>query len=121
MKFEGEYKNGERNGKGKGKLNVFHNNKFIFEGEFLNGIRNGKGKLFYDGKIIFEGEYLYDKRIKGKEYLDGRLKYEGYYLNGKRDGEGKEYNSLGSLIYEGEFSKGKKMEWKRKRILLEKW
>ncbi len=34
-----------------------------FEGEYLNGIKNGKGKEFdTKGKIIFEGEYLNGKR-----------------------------------------------------------
>ena len=33
--------------------------KLEFEGEYLNGERNGKGKEYYDnGKLIFEGEYL---------------------------------------------------------------
>ena len=35
----------------------------IFEGEYLNGERNGKGKEYnYDGGLIFEGEYLNGKR-----------------------------------------------------------
>ena len=36
----------------------------IFEGEYLNGQRNGKGKK-YDryGNLIFEGEYLNGYRI----------------------------------------------------------
>ena len=41
-----------------------------FEGEYLNGKRNGKGKE-YDcfGKLIFEVEYLNGKRNeKGKKY-----------------------------------------------------
>ena len=30
-----------------------------FEGEYLNGERNGKGKEYYhNGKLEFEGEYL---------------------------------------------------------------
>ena len=42
--FEGEYLNGERNGKGK-EYNIF--GKLEFEGEYLNGERNGKGKEYY--------------------------------------------------------------------------
>ena len=31
----------------------------VFEGEYSNGQRNGKGKeYYYDGKLKFEGEYL---------------------------------------------------------------
>jgi len=43
--FEGEYLNGERNGKGK---EYKCEGKLKFEGEYLNGERNGKGK-----KILF--------------------------------------------------------------------
>ena len=57
----------------------------FFEGEYLNGERNGKGKEYsYDGKLKFEGEYLNGKRHgKGKEYLN-KLFFEGEYLNGER-------------------------------------
>ena len=41
--FEGEYINGERNGKGK---EYYDNDKFIFEGKYINGKRNGKGKEY---------------------------------------------------------------------------
>ena len=50
-----------------------YNNKLLFEGEYLNGERNGKGKeigTFFS--ITFEGEYLNGKRNgKGKEYYSG--------------------------------------------------
>ena len=46
LSFEGEYLNGERNGKGK-EYNDFCNN-ISFEGEYLNGKRNGKGKEYYN-------------------------------------------------------------------------
>ena len=41
MIFEGEYKNGKRNGKGK---EYSTDGDLIFEGEYKNGKRNGKGK-----------------------------------------------------------------------------
>ena len=69
LKFEGEYLNGERNGKGK----EYEYGNCIFEGEYLNGERNGKGKEYiynYDSgtnTIIFEGEYLNGKRWNGKD------------------------------------------------------
>ncbi len=60
--FEGEYLNGQRNGKGKTYLN---NGKLKFEGEYLNGQqRNGKGKEYdYYSNIQLEGEYLNGKRV----------------------------------------------------------
>ena len=128
--YEGEYVDGERNGKGK---EYNYNGKLIFEGTYLNGERNGKGKEYNDnGELIFEGEYLYGFKIKGKEYgnkklifegeyineqkwngkgkeydYDGKLIFEGEYLNGETNGTGKEYK-YGELIYEGEYLNGKK-------------
>jgi len=123
LTYEGEYKNGERNGKGK---EYYDNGNLIFEGEYLNGKRNGKGKEYFNCKLIFEGEYLNNKRLvgigydinggdimytlsnningNGKEYgYDGSLVFEGEYLNGKRNGKGKEYNYFGKLVFEGEY------------------
>ena len=83
-----------------------YSDSLIYEGEYKNGERNGKGKEYYiNGKLKFEGEYLNGKRNgKGKEYdIRGKLLFEGEYLNGKRDGIGKEYYYNGILKYEGEY------------------
>ena len=82
--FEGEYKNGRKNGKGK----EYNNKKLLFEGEYLNGKR-WNGKLYgKDGCIEFE---IKDGNGKIKEYYDdGKLKFEGEYLNGEINGKGKE-------------------------------
>ena len=65
MDFEGEYLNGNINGKGK-EYNLFGN--LIFEGEYLNGKKNGNGKEYdyEEHYIIFEGEY--------KKISDGMVK-----------------------------------------------
>ena len=133
--FEGEYKNGKRNGKGKEYYDYFAG-KLKFEGEFLyNKKWNGKGynenlniiyelingtgivKEYDNGKLEFEGEYLNGKRNgKGKEYdWDGKLKFEGEYLNGKRNGKGKEYYDNVKLKFEGEYLYGK--EWEKEMII----
>ena len=40
---------------GNGKIKEFdYNNKLIFEGEFLNGEKNGKGKEYLSGELFFE-------------------------------------------------------------------
>ena len=93
LKFEGEYLNGKRNGKGK---EYNSEEQLIFEGEFTNGKKwNGKIKEYddYYDRLIIEVEYVNGKRNgKGKEYYNnGRIKFEGEYLNGKRNGKGKEY------------------------------
>ena len=105
-----------------------------FEGEYLNGEKHGKGKEYYsDGKLKFEGFYKYGKKWDGKTYeqytfvnnnqvydlIDGKghfkesifadHNFEGEFLNGERNGIGKEYDySNGSLEYEGEYLNGKK-------------
>jgi len=33
-----------------------------FEGEYLNGEKNGKGIQYFRGKLDFEGEYLNGKK-----------------------------------------------------------
>jgi len=93
--FEGEYINGQRNGKGK-KCN---NDKLIYEGEYLNGKRHGKGREYKEGKLIFEGEYLYDFKIKGKLFINEKLEYDGEFLYNKK-WKGKGYDEYGNIIYE---------------------
>ena len=107
-----------------GKEYIGKDNILVYEGEYLNGERNGKGKEYYrNGKLKFEGEYLLGKEWigsifdgkgniilnnningKGKEYAwYDILRFEGEYLNGKRQGKGKEYFDNGQLLFEGEY------------------
>jgi antitoxin component YwqK of YwqJK toxin-antitoxin module len=59
----------------------------------------------------------------GKEYdFDGNLIYEGEYLNGVKNGKGKEYLN-GEIKYEGEYlngvRNGKGKEFKYNRLIFE--
>ena len=48
-------------GKNKGE----NNSRLKYEGEYLNGKRNGKGKEYdEEGNLIFEGDYLNGERKK---------------------------------------------------------
>jgi len=84
LKFEGEYNNDVRNGKGK----EYYNDELTYDGEFLNGRKHGKGIEYnYWGKIEFEGEFLNDMKWNGKfkEYNDnGEFIREVEYLNGEK-------------------------------------
>ena len=104
--YEGEYKNGKRNGKGKEYQILNNQNTLIFEGEYGKKW-NGKG-AFQIGEELFEGEYLNGERNgKGKEYYDnGKLLFDGEYLNGKK-WNGKGYNYEDNLEYEIKNGKGK--------------
>ena len=104
LKFDGEYLNGKRNGIGK-EYDSF-NKKLIYEGEYLNGLRNGKGKEYYDnGALKFDGEYLDGKQITGTKYDRNGTKI--YQLNNK-NGIGKEYGNQNMVLFEGEYLNGKK-------------
>ena len=118
--FEGEYINGQRNGKGKesyywenflydgeflndkknGKGKEYdEKNKLKYEGEYLNGQKNGRGKEYYiNGELKFEGIYLYSYKIYGKYYVRGKLEYEGDYLYNKK-WNGRGYDENGNVIY----------------------
>ena len=119
--FEGEFSEGKIwwNGYGK-EYDTFHN--LIFEGEYINGIK-GKG-VISENKInnkiyikdIDNNDVKYQKEIKNenelkyfKEYDEyNNIIFEGEYSNGKRK-KGKLYDKYGFLIFEGELSQGK--EW----------
>ena len=138
--FEGEYLNGEKNGRGKEYYYYERlKERLIFDGEYLNGKRNGKGKEFNkNGKLIFEGEFKNDYRSKGKEFVYEKLEFEGEYLFNKKwngngyDGESniiyelkngngkvKEYNNNdGYLEFEGEYLNGIKWNGKGHRFLI---
>ena len=91
-----------KNGNCKNIKEYNYNGILIFEGEYINGERNGKGKEYnYNGILIFEGEYLNGERNgKGKEYYNnGLLRFEGEYLKGKK-WNGKGYNLFGSIIFQ---------------------
>ena len=106
--YEGEYLNGERNGKGK--EYKAHVDYLIYDGEYLNGKRNGKAKEYFNCFLVFEGEYLNGKKWNGKintniegktyeikngkglflDFNNNNLDYfEGYYVNGEKNGKGK--------------------------------
>ena len=131
LKFEREYLNSKRNGKGK----EYYNGKLEYEGEYLYS-HYLNGKYYIGEKLEYEGEYLNDKKWNGKGYHkngnityelkngagtikeyddDGKLIFEGGYLNGERHGKGKEYDFDGKLIFEGEYKNGKKFNGKGKK------
>ena len=78
----------------------------LFEGEYLNGEKNGKGKEYnHHGDLLFEGEYLNGKEYNGKRYdPDGNMIYELKEGNGYV----KLYDVDGQLRFEGEYKNGEK-------------
>ena len=107
LQFEGEYRNGERNGKGK----EYDGKDLLFEGEYLNGKRNGKGKEYkqFPYKLVFEGEFFNGRRWNGKLYdIKDNKTYE--IKNGR--GLVKEYERYNNVLFEGEYIYGEKWNGK---------
>ena len=124
--YEGDYLNGERNGRGK----EYKYKSIIYEGEYKNGKRHGYGKDYRYEHVIFEGKYIDGKKWdgwgcdrdgvllckfeKGKGFIkvyegwNRAISFEGEFNNGEGNGKAKEYDFHGKLIYEGEYKDGKR-------------
>ena len=139
MRFSGRYIKYETKDKDKGKEYNSFTDEVVFEGEYKNGERNGQGKE-YDkfGNLIFEGEWKSGKRwnVKRlgnvstfkKELKEGKgvlyeyseckqILYRGEYSNGERNGKGKEFykgngDFSSELIFEGEYLNGNRWNGK---------
>ena len=82
------------------KLNIIIYNKKIKRKLGLNTI----------DYIRLSGKYRVEENGKIKDYssYDHRLLFEGQYANRKRNGEGKEFDEEGNIIFEGEYLDGKR-------------
>ena len=107
---------------GTGKVKEYNDfGKLIFEGEYLNGEENGKGKEYSEinGKLEFDGEYLNGKKWIGNiiKYNDGGKRiFEGFYVDGNINGKVKEWNNDEMLIFNGEYLNGKRWDSKKEKI-----
>ncbi len=81
-----------------------------YEGQWKNGQRNGEGVIFYNnGEKEYEGHWKDDQRHgEGVEYfyMEKIKKYEGGWKEGKKHGNGVLYNSKGMKRYEGQWKDG---------------
>ena len=102
-KYEGEFKNGKKNGKGK----IMYENGWIYEGEFSNDNQSGFGRLIQNDNEKYEGEWKNGKMNgEGMRIHNNGDKYIGNYINNVRNGFGKYYFSNGDY-YEGNWENGK--------------
>ena len=99
-KYEGEFKNGIMDGKGK----MTYKNKFEYQGDWKDGKREGKGKYVNtSSKDMYEGDFKCDKAEgKGVAIYNNGDKYEGDYKDWNKEGRGIYYYNNGDK-YEGEF------------------
>ena len=75
-------------------------------GDFKNGERHGKGVIIVGGELYFAGSFEDGEYIKGKLYDDGNLLYDGEFKREQYHGKGILYNEDGSVRYKGEFKNG---------------
>ena len=76
------------------------NSKIKYEGEYVNGLKEGKGKEYLGDKLLFEGEFSQGKRWNGKIKecdSNGVLLFEGEYKEGEKNGVSKDYKLDGGL------------------------
>eukprot|EP00986_Skeletonema_menzelii_P012298 scaffold6723_cov73-Skeletonema_menzelii.AAC.1 len=75
-----------------------------YEGEWKNGLRNGVGTFKWTSGSSYEGEWK-DNKKHGRgtyKWSDGRS-YEGEWKDNNFHGKGIEKNSDGSVLYDGEW------------------
>ena len=109
--YEGDYVNGEREGKGKYAMS----NGDVYVGEHKDGMWHGKGKLTYANGKVEEGIWSYGEMDPKPVIIGpGKAKFEwndktyvGAYVNGKRTGKGK-MTTLNGDVYEGDFVDGQR-------------
>ncbi len=73
-----------------------------YEGEWKNNMRHGKGHFFWNDGQHYKGNYLNDKRDGyGVYYWENGDRYEGEWKNDQRNGKGEFFNSKGKLKARG--------------------
>ena len=83
--------------------------------QYIKRLQNKLNIGLFNYKLYSWRYIISEENGKVKEYYsyNNKLIYEGEYSNGKRNGKGKEYNAEGKLVYEGEYFNEKKWKWKR--------
>ena len=92
-RYEGELKNGKREGKG-----VFYfKDRSRYEGNRKNGVKEGKGIIYFNSGSRYEGDCINDfMEGKGIFFYNNGDRYEGDFKNDKREGKGIYYYSNGN-------------------------
>ena len=89
LQWIGYFDNGEKSNYGK----LYNDEgKLIFEGEYKNGLRNGEGTYYYSGGLKYEGQFVNGLREgKGTFYWEDDTRWKGTFKNNEMDGEGTFY------------------------------
>ena len=89
----------------KGKYGKFYDKdgKLVYEGEYKHGEKDGKGTYYYPNGAKYEGDFVRNqKEGNGVYHWDDKTRWEGTWVNNKMDGPGTYYDGDNSkaLTYE---------------------
>jgi hypothetical protein len=90
LQWIGYFDNGEKT-----KFGKLYNDegRLIYEGEYKNGIRNGEGTYYYNRGLKYEGQFLNGLREgQGIFYWEDGTRWEGPFKNNEMHGKGVYYN-----------------------------
>ena len=100
--YDGEYKDGKYHGQGR----LRYSNGDEYDGEWKDGKYHGQGRLETENSDIYIGEW---KTGKKHGYINIRFsngdEFVGTFKNDKK--HGKSYSTKGSVLFEGEWQRGK--------------
>ena len=105
-RYEGAWKNGKMNGKGK----ITYVDGSYYEGEFMNNVRWGYGKYFWNKDKYYEGEWRNGKQNGNGVYVKNGVTTKGLWINGKlmnRETKGKKRLASNFEMYNTNSSAGK--------------
>lgn len=105
--YEGELENGVFQGIG----SLFYEGVLKYKGGFDQGFFSGKGTLYYpSGNVHCIGSFFHNKR-EGycQMFFDSpsrTIQHSGFFVNDKREGQGTDFSSSGTVSYQGCFHRG---------------
>ncbi|CAD8206471.1 unnamed protein product [Paramecium pentaurelia] len=103
--YIGQWKNHQRNGKGK---YIFPDGS-LYEGYWVDDKANGYGRLIVNSGDYYEGEWKNDKNDGYGVYVHfDKSRYEGFWKDDNRHGQGTETWADNSAVYDGSFYMGVK-------------
>ena len=90
LKWIGYFDNGDKSNFGK----LYNEEgRLIYEGEYKNGLRNGEGTYYYARGLKYEGQFVNGLREgHGVFYWEDGTRWEGPFKNNEMEGEGKYYD-----------------------------
>ena len=75
--------------------------RLIYEGEYKNGLRNGEGTYYYARGLKYEGQFVNGLREgHGVFYWEDGTRWEGPFKNNEMEGEGQYYDKVESFPVE---------------------